>query len=247
MNGLMLHCGSVEVGREQLATYPVPAATETWHPVPHHQLVATVETSLEASGLQVVEQGHGVWGDGARYFGMLEVRNGENADDYTMVIGIRNSHDQSYPASLAMGAMVFVCDNLSFSGEVTIGRRHTRFIERDLPGMVTKTVAQLTEARQFQDRRFDAYRQTGLGEVQAHDLVVRALDAQVLPASAIPKVLQQWRTPDHPEFVEGGKTAWRMFNAFTETLKGRSLLELPARTQKLHGLLDAESGLVAAA
>jgi hypothetical protein len=29
---------------------------------------------------------------------------------------------------------VFVCDNLAFSGEIKIARKHTRFIVRDLPG-----------------------------------------------------------------------------------------------------------------
>ena len=38
--------------------------------------------------------------------------------------------------SLALGSQVLVCDNLSFFGEVVLTRRHTRFIERDLPDFV---------------------------------------------------------------------------------------------------------------
>ena len=65
---------------------------------------------------------------------------GHAQDDYGLVIGLRNSHDKSFPASIALGSGVFVCDNLAFSAEVTIARRHTRFIERDLPRVVHTAV-----------------------------------------------------------------------------------------------------------
>ena len=38
-------------------------------------------------------------------------------------------------------------------------------------------------------------------------------------ATRLPAVLREWREPRHPEFREG-RTAWRLFNAFTEALKG---------------------------
>jgi hypothetical protein len=49
-------------------------------------------------------------------------------------------------------------------------------------------------------------------------------------------VLTEWRTPRQPEFAAGGMTAWRLFIAFSETLKG-GLDYLPRRTQALHGLM----------
>jgi hypothetical protein len=77
----------------------------------------------------------------------------------------------------------------------------------------------------------------------AHDLVVRAVDANVLPVTQLPAVLSQWRAPAHAEFTVTGKTAWRLFNAFSETWKGRNLAALPRRSQALHGLLDSACGL----
>jgi hypothetical protein len=58
----------------------------------------------------------------------------------------------------------------------------------------------------------------------------------------LPQVLKEWREPRHLEFRDG-RTAWRLFNSFTEILKGR-LDTLPAHTQALHGLLDATCGLI---
>ena len=45
------------------------------------------------------------------------------------VVGVRNSHDKSFPAGLVIGASIFVCDNLSFSGEVKLARKHTVHVE----------------------------------------------------------------------------------------------------------------------
>jgi hypothetical protein len=72
--------------------------------------------------------------------------------------------------------------------------------------------------------------------------VIQALDSRIVPVTKLPDVLHEWRQPRHPEFGQG-RTAWRLFNAFTELLKG-NLNELPRRTQALHGLLDAACGLV---
>jgi hypothetical protein len=69
---------------------------------------------------------------------------------------------------------------------------------------------------------------TELSDGAAHDLVIQSLDARVVPVTRIPDVLREWREPRHSEFREG-RTAWRLFNAFTESLKGR-LDALPTRT-----------------
>jgi hypothetical protein len=210
-------------------------------PIPHDRLLEGVQATLERSGLRVVTEAHGLTRDGNRYFGLLQVANGHADKDFGLVVGLRNSHDKSFPAGLVIGAAVFVCDNLSFSGEVQLSRKHTAHVERDLPSLIERAVGRLGDLRRTQDQRFDAYKQSELEDGDAHDLVIQALDARVLPVTCIPQVLQEWRQPRHPEFRDG-KTGWRLFNAFTEALKG-NLDALPRRTQALHGLLDAACGL----
>jgi len=212
-------------------------------PIPHGSLLDLVESTLNGHGLRIVGQAHALWGDGMRYFGLMEVQNGKSDEDYGLVLGLRNSHDKSFPAAIGLGSGVFVCDNLAFSAEVTIARKHTRFIERDLPQVVDRAVGRLTEMRGRQDQRIAAYKEKRFRDRTVHDLVIRALDARVLPVTQVPTVLQEWRKPRHDEFAHGGKTAWRLFNAFTEAIKGRNLIALPRRTQALHGLIDSACGL----
>ena len=130
----------------------------------------------------------------------------------------------------------------SFGGEVTIARRHTRFIERDLPRIVHTAVGRLADLRGKQDERIRTYKETELTDPTAHDLVIRAVDASVLPVTQVPAVLEEWRKPSHEEFA-AGKTLWRFHNAMTEVWKGRNLAALPRRSQALHGLLDSVCSL----
>jgi hypothetical protein len=156
-------------------------------------------------------------------------------------VGLRNSHDKSFPSAGAMGAKVLVCENLSMWGDVSFGRKHTTYIERDLPGIIDRTIGRLIEMRGEQDRRFDAYKAHEMGDRQAHDVIIQALDARVIGATYIPDVIKEWREPRHPEFA--GRTGWSLFNSFTEVLKGANLFELPKRTRALHGIMDLAVGL----
>jgi hypothetical protein len=243
MTNLVLHCGARSVDRRAIELAATPAGSPTWVPVPHHRLLEQVESTLVTSGMTVVNQAHALWQDGLRYFGLLEVSNGQPHADYGLVIGLRNSHDKSFPAAIALGSAVFVCDNLAFSAEVTIARRHTRFIERDLPRVVHTAVGRLADMRGQQDERIDTYKESELSDPAAHDLIIRAVDARVLPVTQVPAVLDEWRTPSHQEFAADGKTVWRFHNAMTHVWKGRNLAALPHRSQALHGLLDSVCGL----
>ena len=237
---LMLHTGSKTVTREQLATVATPAHTPTWYPIPHHQFLDGVASTLTHAGMHIVHEAHGLSADRNRYFGLLQIANGMNADDFSVVLGLRNSHDKKFPLGLVLGAFVMVCDNLSFSGEIRIARKHTLNVARDLPHLIEKAIGKLGTLRHTQERRFAAYKSRDISDHEAHDIIIRSLDARAIVVTQIPTVIEQWRRPNHPEFRE--RTAWSLFNAFSETLKGR-LDALPARTTALHGIIDTCCGL----
>ena len=137
---LVLHCGARAIGREQLAAIPCPAATATWHPIPHIELVNQIERSLKKSNMTIVHESYGVTEDNARMFGLLQVANCNNDKDYAYVIGVRGAIDKSLSRGLAVGSSVFVCDNLAFSSEIVMHRKQTINIMRDLPAMVDTAI-----------------------------------------------------------------------------------------------------------
>jgi hypothetical protein len=203
-------------------------------------LVTHVERTIRSNGLVIGSQAHSLSHEGHRYFGLMEIQRTTSDDDYCWVLGLRNSHDKTFPAGIVAGMSVFVCDNLSFSGEVKLARKHTRFITRDLPGLVQGAVGKLMDRWHHQDTRLATYKLTTLDDRQAHDLVIRSTDVGVCPNKLIPRVLHEWREPRHEAFEP--RNVWSLFNSFTEALKG-NLIELPRRTEKLHGLLDSHVGL----
>lgn len=241
MQKLMLHCGANEVDIGQVAATQTPPPVETHFPIPHVQLVEQVYDALAERNMNVVQSVHSLGADGMRYFGMMQVEC--EAQDYDMVIGLRNSHDKTFAAGLVLGAGVFVCDNLSFSGEIRLARSHTRFIERDLPGVVSLGIGKLGERKIQQDRRLAAYKTTELAPTQADHLMVQMVRERIVMPGDIGKVVKEWDAPRHPEFAAEGPTAWRLFNATTEILK-KSFNSLPKRTQALHGLMDAQCHVI---
>jgi len=229
---------------DQLSKIKTPEPTESHFPIPHHVLVQATRAAFEKKGLEIVQELHGTSHQDSRYFGMFQVSDGDDDDDRGLIIGGRNSHDRSLSAAFAMGSGVMVCDNLSFSGEVQVSRRHTRHIEADLPRLVTNAVALLGEHRRIQDKRIAVYQNSELTDSEVNDTLIDALDSKVIGPTKIPRVLEQWRTPAHPEFQE--RNAWSLFNGFTEVMKGVRPEAIVQKTQLLHGVMDARCGLVVA-
>ena len=240
---LVLHCGAKKAERQQVEECETPQGTDKWRPIPHNSLITMLTKQLPAYGLKVVNEAHGLYKEGLRYFGMFQVEKEEQEpeDDFSMVFGVRNSHDKSFAAGLCLGSGVFVCDNLAFSAEVTLGRRHTRHILRDLPLLTDKAIGQLMSIRNQESQRFESYKNLGIDDKTAAKILLDGMTRQAINTTRVPKVWDQWNNPKHEEFAED-KNLWRLFNAFTEVYKETSVIELPARSQILHGLLDAACG-----
>ena len=229
------------VDLKKVIDVPTPEHTDTWWPIPHIRLIDRVAEALHSMNMKILESAHALTREGARYFGLLRVGNCKQAGkDFGYVIGLRNTHDRSFKASLAVGSHVFVCDNLSFSGEITIGRMHTRYIEDDLPKLTARAIGLLSQKWTVMEDRYNLYRQTEVNDMLAHDLMIRSLEIEACTTRQLPDVMSHWKEPKHPEFKD--RTAWSLFNSFTEAFKGGSIVQAPRRTIGLHALFDNAVG-----
>lgn len=246
---LILHCGARSVSREQLEQIATPDRTDSWVPIPHIRMVQEVERALTASNMRIVSEAFGVTDEGKRMFGLLQVANCQDTQDYAYVVGLRGSLDKSLARGFAVGSSVFVCDNLAFSSEIVFHRKQTVNILHDLPNLVDTAIGQLSTRWNDQGKRIEAYKNAELTLKSAYSLLVEAADAEVFPWARGYDILQEFKAPRHPEFKD--KTVWSFFNAVTENLKPRSseskasgLWTLPARTGRLHKLCDDAAGVV---
>jgi hypothetical protein len=242
---LSLHGSSYRCELDRVAQVPTPMSEKSWVPIPHISVHQAVEKAIAAAGLRIVTQVHALAANDQHYFGMYQVVNGKENAEMGLVLGTRNSHDKKFVAGIAAGEGVFACDNLAFWAEVVLGRKHTTFINRDLPVICNRAVGMLAEKWTDMENRVAVYKQHELNDVQVNDFLIRSVDAGAINYSNIPDVLKEWRTPSIPEFSAAGRCAWRLFNAYT---KGYKRVENPAilikRSQVLHGLMDTECGIL---
>src|SRR6202162_1128593 len=230
---LMLHVNASEVPYDGLRQLETPAATQSHVPIPHFRVVDLVKSTVGMFGHEVVAEHHGVTEDGERYFGLISLRS--TYTGYEDTVGLRNSHDKSFPISIGFGSRVFVCDNLAFIAETTIKRRHTANAKRDLPGLVGELIEPLALHREQQHRTFERYKGTLLTDQQADHAVLNMFREGIINIHRVPEVIEQWERPTFEEFDQ--RNAWRLFNAATFALTGR-VVENPTATPKLHKVID---------
>ena len=246
MNGLMLHCGANRVEEAEVREAVTPASTASHVPVPHGMVLDLVAKMLEHAGWTATQREYGLFKDGAQMFGVWAIQNGSGGhSDYALALGIRNSHDKKFPISVGVGSSVFVCDNLCFSGLISLAARHTKNVIRDLPQKTFDLFGRLEAANLLQDKRISAYKERPVSTTEVHDFLVRSVDEKVIPNSYVPQVLKEFRTPTHEEFLydstglnKGVRSAWTLMNAYTQRFKSTNALDLPGRTVRLHGMLD---------
>ena len=219
MQGLMLHCGAETVTRESLAAIPAPEKTATYCPIPHLDMLDLVLEGFDRQLPVRVERVEvGMTREGARMFGVARFEATEGAD-WGISVGFRNSYDQSMAAGLSVGASVFVCDNLCFSGSsATYLRRHTPNVWRDLIEQIGVQAA----AAWAQFGEMDADLTSFQGLEMAQDAAFAALGVMlgrgILRPRQFTQAVAYLQRPPHEEHALGDLFGW--YQAINHALKG---------------------------
>ena len=210
---LMLHSGAREVSLSELAAVPTPAPIDRWYPIGHHAVIQTVETSLFAIGVKVERSMYALSKNNERMFATLDLGM-EIVPGVTLTAGVRNSIDKSFPLGFCAGHRVFVCDNLAFSAELLVKRKHTRFGHDRFKLDVTETVSKLAAFRAAEIERIVRMKDMVLTDRDAESLMLRAYEHEFVQARYMQKLIEAWRTPAFEgELAE--RTGWALFNCFT--------------------------------
>lgn len=233
---LYLHCGGARANYNDVAQIPTPKPKNRHYPIPHTTLIDGTKLALENAGCDISKEIYGLNHEGGDLFALFEIEHEIPNGTFNQVVGLRNSHIQNFAAGLCAGGRVFVCDNLMFSAEIKVSRKHTRFIMRDLQGLLSKAMAKLADKWIDQQIRYDAYHDRVMTDKEVHDLVIKAsVDYNCLPNAAIKHVVNEWRNPSHDEFKD--RNAWSLFNCFTHVAK-RAPSQIVNRTMTMHNVFD---------
>ncbi len=246
MSQLILHRGASVVERADLDQVEAPPPTDTWFPLRHSQVLSTVEETLGDAGFVITRSNLALSQDKARFFGTLDLST-SIVEGVTMTVGVRNSTDKTFPIGLCAGNRVFVCDNLAFSAEIYVATKHTRFGQRRFHEGIATAVGSLQQYQQVEANRIVAYRERSVNETEAAACLLHAFERKILTTRTLQQVIDEWRKPVLDDFRP--RTAWSLFNAFTNALKDRQSnpAQFAALTMGVYRLLDqsAETPLVA--
>jgi len=237
---LCLHAGTRLITMSEMLKEKQPKQTDTHHPIRHVELVKLVEDNLDDIKLTVTSREFAVTPNGKVFFGLLHVRNNVEHDDYNWTIGLRNSHDKSLRAGIVAGSRVFVCDNLAFYGNVVMFRTHTNQIEKDLGERIRSMLGKVLDSFKTMDARIAIYKARKLQTDEAASIVCGAAMDKVIDDQMVMPVLRYYQQPTHKEFEP--RTAWSLFNSFTEIDKKLGIRQLPERMRKLHAFFDKVVG-----
>ncbi|MDQ3279895.1 MAG: DUF932 domain-containing protein [Acidobacteriota bacterium] len=214
--GLISHCGTELVGRQDLLVLPTPDPTDTHKPIAHAELVQAVIETLGFRRLNVVQDQYAVSPDGMRMFGVLALDIEENG--VRVSIGLRNSHDKSFALGITIGYRVFVCDNMAFHGDFqTVTRKHSKNLV--LNDVLSVAIDRMQRNFAPMLNQVSAWKGYELPDTSAKLIIYRAFieDALEVPKHLADDVHKHYFEPQHEEFRP--RTMWSLSNAFTSAFK----------------------------
>jgi hypothetical protein len=232
---LMVHAGGKFATRDDLAIIEVPEATDSYTPVPHDQLAETLitigrdmlkEYSLESEQYALAREGN-------QMFGVLTFR-GEHTD-MGLSVGFRNSYDKSMAIGIAVGAKVFVCDNLALTGDITVLKKHTANVWASLENVAISTLyrSQKNFEKIVEDAEF--LKNMSIGDTGAFQQMGLLYGKGVLTPRQLPVVKKEWLKPSHDDFQP--RNMWSLYNACTEAMKSAPPVMVMEKHIMLHEVM----------
>jgi Domain of unknown function (DUF932) len=217
MNDSTLIVGPLtRIRRAELARIPVPPATPTHKPVPHHEIVEALIETLGFRRIGVVEEEYAVSNDGMKMFGVLDLET--QIEGCRFSVGLRNSHDKSFRLALTVGYRVFVCSNMAFSGDFTpVLAKHSKSF--NLIDTLAVGVDRMQRNFEPMQRQIESWRRTQIDDDRAKLILYEAFveDQLDAPRSLLHDVHRLYFEPQYPEF--SARTMWSLSNAFTSAFK----------------------------
>ena len=233
---------------EWIGDVPVPAPTDSWRPVAHGDVRDELIEGMNRRGMTVINErwalstnrgdasdrptrpADGTYtGPGSRVFGLLEFANG---DDANLAIGVRNSYDKTLALGIAVGASVFICDNLMLNGDAVQYRKHTSGI--DLAVETTQALEKIGPAFGDFSRLMSAMKAEPVTDLDFDSIVCNSIRAGVMPGTSARNVLRAWHDREAPlpftlrndngfaDRLRGGvydeRTAWSAHNLITDVV-----------------------------
>jgi hypothetical protein len=207
---------SGKLTRADLALVPTPHSTSTHQVIPHVEIVDALEEQLGFRHIAVASEEYAVTKDGKNFFGVMTLDQGIEGAQFAL--GVRNSHSKQFRLSIVVGMRIFVCSNLSFTGDfnIVLAKHSKNFRLKDAISVGIDEAQRGFEPMQIQVAH---WKETLVSNDQAKLTIFRAFIEEELdcPKHVAREVWRQWRSPEYTEFEP--RTVYSLQNCFTTAFR----------------------------
>lgn len=224
------------VTRETLRALLAVIGTDSFKPVAHIELVETLERKLNDRDIQIIREQYAISKDGMKLFGTLDLTlNG--VEGMAASLGMRTANNRAMALQMIAGMRVFVCDNMTMSGEtIILRRRHTSGLN-----LIDELVEALNQYEtHYRKLKADIGDLRGyvMNDIAAKVLIHDIFAQQIMPVRYMPEVsnvyFDKFVTSDEPKYAAfSDRSAWSLLNSFTEVAKAMPLTTRMDATQQI--------------
>lgn len=211
---MMVHAGAQYVTRYELAGLEVPEGTNSFQPIPHDELIDSIEESLSYRNLSITREEYAVSKDGMKLFALLEIN--ARTTGVGFAIGLRNSNDKSMRLAMVAGGRVVICDNMLLQGEFKpLLAKHTRGF--NLTESVSIGIDRIQRNFIPLEKTIQTMKTIRLMDKQAKEFIYDSFLDQNMPISLIKEVHTNYFDSPISEFRDFN--VWALLNAYTSAFK----------------------------
>ncbi len=235
MNEILMHRGGELVTRDRLDLIPMPEATESYVPVSHYHLADKFLTISQdiLRDYVLIGENYGIARQGNQLFAVLKFKNEQS--ELGLSIAFRNSYDRSMAIGMAIGATVFVCDNLALSGEIVVMKKHTKNVWAELEETVIATIYKSQKNFEQIQADAEAFKALPMENLEAFQLMGVLFGNNIISPRQLTVLKSQWLRPSFEEFRP--RNLWSFYNAGTECLKSCPPVTIMEKHIKLHNTI----------
>ena len=219
---------------------PVPAATHSYTPTPHRQLVGEVMKAFDSYGFTLKDPVHAIHKKKSRFHTVFDVVSSALPErlDLSWQVGLINSYDQSKAIHIVFGGRVFVCANGMVIADYKLKTRHTTHVWDRIPDLISAAASRFDRSIHEANARHQLLMDTRIGSRASMDaFAVEVCRRNLLPVTKAVEFADEIHNPSFNYEVKED-TLWNVHNAFTHMAKGFDPSTFANKVVKFDRLLD---------
>ena len=228
-----MHNDSNLVDEHEVRKIQVPAKTRSYCPVPNGKLIDVIrQNAQKILKVPVFKQQFALSKNGQRMFGTMTFK--KESEEHGISFGFGNCYDMSIALRLVAGLGIFICDNLSYSGDsLRYLRKHTSNVMIDLEGMIQKSLMGTEAFYERMEIEIGGLKALPCSVNRGYEVLGSALGNGIIKPTALNVAMNDWNNPKVFEMnktVDGIKTSYEcqpfkennmysLYNCLTEGIK----------------------------